>query len=84
MNLSTHIEISYVNVWNLGRWESNVAEVEDQGGLVFGPGCGALVRAHAGLRRRGVKARFVGCGHCVALVFLVFGMHCLMGSLVGR
>ena len=59
MDLSIYIEISYVRVWNLGRWVSNVAEAEDQSGMVFGPGRGAMVRAQAGLRRGAVKARSV-------------------------
>ena len=60
MDLSIYIEVSYVRAWNLGRWGSNVAEAEDQSGMVFGPGRGAMVRTQAGLRRGVVKGRSVG------------------------
>ena len=61
-------------------WARNVAEAEDQSGLVFGPGRGPMVRAQAGICGGAVEVRLVGCGHCVVRVWVVFGMHCLVGG----
>ena len=80
MDLSIHIKSLYVSVWNLSRWGRDVTEAEDQSGLVFGPGRRAMGRAQAGLCRGAVKARFVGCGHCVVGIWVVLGMHRLVGG----
>lgn len=70
MDLTVRIKTFNVWVWGSGRWVRDVAEVEDEVGLGFGPSgdVGGEVWACE-------VVGFVGGGHGVAAVWIVFEMH---------